>query len=70
MQESSSLSEEQRVAAVALSEIGWGSKSAARLLAPEPPAGLKAAVTAIFEKSRARYGHRRVHTELVRMRSG
>ncbi|WP_215054023.1 IS3 family transposase [Arthrobacter sp. ISL-28] len=38
----------------------------ARLLAPDPQADLKAAVTGIFEKSRARYGHRRVHTELVK----
>jgi putative transposase len=38
----------------------------ARLLAPDPQAELKAAVTGIFEKSHARYGHRRVHTELVK----
>ena len=38
----------------------------ARLLAPDPQADLKAAVTCIFEKSHARYGHRRVHIELVK----
>ncbi|MBA4101516.1 MAG: hypothetical protein C0488_04690 [Arthrobacter sp.] len=38
----------------------------ARLLAPDPLAELKAAVTGIFEKSHARYGHRRVHIELVK----
>lgn len=38
----------------------------ARLLAPDPQAELKAAVTSIFEKSHARYGHRRVHIELVK----
>jgi putative transposase len=38
----------------------------ARLLAPDPQADLKAAVTSIFKKSHARYGHRRVHTELVK----
>jgi putative transposase len=38
----------------------------ARLLAPDPQAVLKAAVTGIFEKSHARYGHRRVHIELVK----
>jgi putative transposase len=38
----------------------------ARLLAPDPQADLKAAVTGIFEKSHARYGHRRVHIELVK----
>jgi putative transposase len=38
----------------------------ARLLAPDPQAELKAAVTGIFEKSHARYGHRRVHIELVK----
>nr|WP_274708212.1 IS3 family transposase [Arthrobacter sp. H16F315] len=37
----------------------------ARLLAPDPQADLKAAVTEIFKKSHARYGHRRVHIELV-----
>ncbi|WP_172801373.1 IS3 family transposase [Arthrobacter sp. OY3WO11] len=38
----------------------------ARLLAPDPQADLKAAITGIFKKSQARYGHRRVHTELVK----
>ncbi|MEV8040083.1 IS3 family transposase [Arthrobacter sp. NPDC080082] len=38
----------------------------ARLLAPDPQADLKAAVTSIFEKSHARYGHRRVHIELIK----
>ena len=38
----------------------------ARLLAPDLQADLKAAVTSIFEKSHARYGHRRVHIELVK----
>ncbi|UTT68093.1 IS3 family transposase [Arthrobacter sp. DNA4] len=38
----------------------------ARLLVPDPQADLKAAVTGIFEKSHARYGHRRVHIELVK----
>jgi len=38
----------------------------ARLLAPDPQAELKAAVTDIFKKSHARYGHRRVHIELVK----
>jgi putative transposase len=38
----------------------------ARLLAPDPQADLKAAVACIFEKSHARYGHRRIHTELVK----
>lgn len=38
----------------------------ARLLAPDPQAELKAAVRGIFEKSHARYGHRRVHIELVK----
>ena len=37
-----------------------------RMLAPDPQAALKTAVTSIFEKSRARYGHRRVHCELVK----
>ncbi|WP_267278613.1 IS3 family transposase [Arthrobacter sp. CDRTa11] len=38
----------------------------ARLLAPDPQTNLKAAVTSIFEKSQARYGHRRIHIELIR----
>jgi putative transposase len=38
----------------------------ARLLAPDPQANLKAAVTDIFKKSHARYGHRRIHIELVK----
>jgi putative transposase len=37
-----------------------------RLQGPDPRASLKAAVTEIFEKSRARYGHRRVHAELTK----
>jgi putative transposase len=38
----------------------------ARLQAPDPQAALKAAVTEIFEKNHGRYGHRRIHTELVK----
>lgn len=38
----------------------------ARILAPDPKADLKAAVTDIFKKSHARYGHRRIHIELVK----
>ena len=38
----------------------------ARLLAPDPQANLKSAVTDIFRKSHARYGHRRIHIELVK----
>ena len=38
----------------------------ARLLGPDPQADLKAAITSIFTKSHARYGHRRVHSELVK----
>jgi putative transposase len=37
-----------------------------RLQGPDPRASLKAAITEIFEKSRARYGHRRVHAELTK----
>nr|WP_285245211.1 IS3 family transposase [Pseudarthrobacter sp. fls2-241-R2A-127] len=38
----------------------------ARLLAPDPQADLKAAVASIFQKSCSRYGHRRVHVELLK----
>ena len=38
----------------------------ARLQAPDPREALKAAVTEIFEKNHGRYGHRRIHTELLR----
>ncbi|WP_328524351.1 IS3 family transposase [Kribbella sp. NBC_00359] len=38
----------------------------ARLQDPDPRAELKAAITDVFTKSHARYGHRRVHHELVR----
>ena len=38
----------------------------ARLQAPDPRDGLKAMVTEIFEKNHGRYGHRRIHTELVK----
>ncbi|WP_309304117.1 IS3 family transposase [Arthrobacter sp. CJ23] len=38
----------------------------ARLQAPDPKEALKAAVTEIFEKNHGRYGHRRIHTELVK----
>jgi putative transposase len=37
-----------------------------RLQGPDPRASLKAAITEIFEKSRARYGHRRVQAELTK----
>jgi putative transposase len=36
------------------------------MLVPDPQAALKTAVIRIFEKSRGRYGHRRVHCELVK----
>ncbi|WP_228529133.1 MULTISPECIES: IS3 family transposase [Arthrobacter] len=38
----------------------------ARLQNPDPQAELKAAVREIFEKNHARYGHRRIHTVLVK----
>lgn len=38
----------------------------ARLLAPDPREMLKADVKRILEKNHGRYGHRRVHTELVK----
>lgn len=38
----------------------------ARLQVPDPQEALKATVTEIFEKNHGRYGHRRVHTELVK----
>lgn len=38
----------------------------ARLQGPDPRAGLKAAITEVFTKNHARYGHRRVHRELVK----
>ncbi|MET4588815.1 putative transposase [Arthrobacter sp. 754] len=37
----------------------------ARLQAPDPKGKLKAAVTEVFETNHGRYGHRRVHTELL-----
>lgn len=37
-----------------------------RLQAPDPKEKLKAAVTEIFETNHGRYGHRRVHTELLK----
>ena len=37
----------------------------ARLLAPDPQEGLKAAITEIFTTNHARYGHRRIHRELL-----
>jgi putative transposase len=37
----------------------------ARLQAPDPNQELKTAVTNIFAKNHGRYGHRRIHTELV-----
>jgi putative transposase len=37
----------------------------ARLKGPDPRASLKAAVTEIFKKNHGRYGHRRVHIELL-----
>ncbi|MFF2244315.1 IS3 family transposase [Arthrobacter sp. NPDC058130] len=36
----------------------------ARLLAPDPHEAIKAAITNIFTTNHARYGHRRIHTEL------
>jgi putative transposase len=38
----------------------------ARLQAPDPQETLKTAVTEIFEKNHGRYGHRRIHTELLK----
>jgi putative transposase len=38
----------------------------ARLRGPDPQQALKTAVTEIFEKNHSRYGHRRIHTELVK----
>ncbi|MDQ0865578.1 IS3 family transposase [Arthrobacter globiformis] len=37
-----------------------------RLQRPDPRASLKTAVTEIFEKSHGRYGHRRIHIELLK----
>jgi putative transposase len=37
-----------------------------RLQAPDPKGELKAAITEIFETNHGRYGHRRVHTELLK----
>ena len=37
-----------------------------RLQAPDPKEALKTAVREIFDKNRGRYGHRRIHTQLVR----
>ncbi|UVJ41246.1 IS3 family transposase [Arthrobacter sp. CJ23] len=37
-----------------------------RLQAPDPHETLKAAITEIFEKNHGRYGHRRIHTELLK----
>ena len=37
-----------------------------RLQGPDPKEKLKAAVTEIFETNHGRYGHRRVHTELLK----
>lgn len=36
----------------------------ARLQAPDPQKELKSSITDIFKKNHARYGHRRIHTEL------
>ncbi|MFE4545691.1 IS3 family transposase [Arthrobacter sp. NPDC056727] len=38
----------------------------ARLQAPDPQASLKTTITEIFNDSQARYGHRRIHTELLK----
>jgi len=38
----------------------------ARLQSPDPREALKAKVVEIFEKNHGRYGHRRIHTELVK----
>lgn len=37
----------------------------ARLRAPDPRQELKAAITEIFEKNHGRYGHRRIHAQLL-----
>lgn len=37
-----------------------------RLQAPDSQAELKAAVTKVFKKNQARYGHRRIHRELLK----
>jgi len=38
----------------------------ARLRAPDPQERIKTAVTEIFEENHGRYGHRRIHTEMVK----
>ncbi|TSE14704.1 transposase [Arthrobacter sp. KBS0703] len=38
----------------------------ARLQGPDPQASFKSAVTEIFTKNHGRYGHRRIHTELLK----
>ncbi|MCF3141630.1 IS3 family transposase, partial [Paenarthrobacter sp. AR 02] len=38
----------------------------ARLQGPDPRASLKAAISEIFEDNHGRYGHRRIHCELVK----
>ncbi|MET4588572.1 IS3 family transposase [Arthrobacter sp. 754] len=38
----------------------------ARLQAPDPQEAIKAAVTEIFKKNHGRYGHRRIHIEMVK----
>jgi putative transposase len=38
----------------------------ARLLAPDPQETLKTAIMDIFTKNHGRYGHRRIHTELLK----
>lgn len=38
----------------------------ARIQGPDPQESIKAAVREIFEKNHGRYGHRRVHTEMVK----
>jgi putative transposase len=38
----------------------------ARLQTPDPQEAIKAAVTEIFNKNHGRYGHRRIHTEMVK----
>ncbi|MBG6226441.1 putative transposase [Arthrobacter sp. CAN_A2] len=38
----------------------------ARLLAPDPRQALKEAIAQIFEANQGRYGHRRIHTQLIR----
>jgi putative transposase len=37
-----------------------------RLLGPDPRASVKAAISEIFKKNHARYGHRRIHIELLK----